>query len=83
MDWMKAEKPVDFGAEANASLKLFRHIAQRSYRHQRRVVGLSREDARALVTARQAAIYHALADRAARRLAVLLPSLLRKIRHAD
>lgn len=83
MDWLKADKPLDIALETDSTVNLFREIAQKSYRHQRRVMGLDREQARKLVTERQVEIYSRLTDIAVARVGRLLPLVLGKLRNVD
>lgn len=74
-------EPLDFAAtmaEGEKTAALLRAVVRKSYRYQRRVKGLTREQARALVTARQFDITAKLAELGVKRLrfalALLTPS---------
>lgn len=83
MEFMRAEKPLDFVVETDKTTRLLRLCLQKSYKYQRRVVGLNRIDARKLVIDRQIEINNALADMAVKRLAKMLPAVLKQFRNVD
>lgn len=69
---LRAHSQLNFASELDATAGLFRRMVQKSYRYQRRVMGLGRAEARALVIHQQAQIYSRVLDRAQRRVAWLV-----------
>lgn len=83
MKFMRAEKPLNFTLETESTTRLLRLCLQKSYKHQRRVMGLDRNQARKLVIDRQNQINNALAEMAVKRLAKILPAALKQLRNVD